>query len=156
VNSVYARAPTAADSAQAREYAGELVSVAYHGRPRERLDSLIAAFRDRPWFFAPPSADASYWTFSREFARYQPLEWWARVQVPVLLLYGAADQRVPAAESAARIAAAVVRSGSGADVTVRIFPGADHGFRLPPGPSGWPVTAPGYIATLTDWLALRR
>jgi dienelactone hydrolase len=76
--------------------------------------------------------------------------------VPVLLMYGAEDQRVPAAESAARISAAVLRNHEGADVTVRIFPGADHSFRLPPGPSEWPVTAPDYLATLTDWLALRR
>jgi dienelactone hydrolase len=156
LNSVYARTPTAADSAHAREYAAELVSVAYHERPGARLDSLAAALRDRPWFFAPPPAADAYWSFSRAFSRYQPLEWWGRIRVPVLLLYGAEDQRVPAAESAARIAAAVLRNGSGADVTVRIFPGADHGFRLPPGPSGWPVTAPGYVDTLTDWLALRR
>lgn len=156
LSSVHARARTAADSAQAREYAAELVSVAYHGRPRERLDSLAAALRDRPWFFAPPAQADSYWSFSRAFGRYQPLEWWARVRVPVLLMYGADDPRVPAAESAARITAAVLRNTSDADVTVRIFPGADHSFRLPPGPSGWPVTVPGYVDTLADWLARRR
>jgi hypothetical protein len=48
LNSVHPRAPTAADSAQAREYVAELVSVAYHGRPQARLDSLVAASRDRP------------------------------------------------------------------------------------------------------------
>jgi uncharacterized protein len=156
LNSVLARTPTAADSAEARAYVAELVSAAYHGTPRARLDSLAAALRDRPWFFAPPAADAAYWSFSREFARYQPLEWWARVRVPVLLMYGAADQRVPAAESAARIAAAVLRGHDDADVTVRILPGADHTFRLPPGPGGWPVTAPDYLPTLLDWLASRR
>jgi len=40
-------------------------------------------------------------------------------------------------------------------VTVRILAGADHTFRLPPGPSGWPVTAPDYVANLLDWLATR-
>ena len=67
--------------------------------------------------------------------------------MPVLLIYGAADQRVPPAESAARIRDELARLGRAADVTVRILPGADHSFRLSPGPSGWPNTAPDYLAT---------
>lgn len=156
LNSVYPEAATAEDSAMARLYVSELVAVAYHGRSRQRLDSLATAFRDRRWFFAPPDPGDSYWSFSREFGQYDPLEWWARVRVPVLLIYGSEDQRVPAAESAARISAAVLRNTRNADVTARILPTADHTFRLPPGPSGWPATAPDYIPTLLSWLALRR
>jgi pimeloyl-ACP methyl ester carboxylesterase len=154
LSSVYPGAPSAEDSTSARAYASELVAVAYHGRPRGRLDSLATALRDRPWFFPLPPANASYWSFSAAYAQYRALEWWARVRVPVLLIYGAEDQRVPATESAARIAAAL-RSAGNADVTVRILPGADHTFRLPPGPSGWPVTAPDYLANLLEWLAKR-
>jgi len=40
-------------------------------------------------------------------------------------------------------------------VIVRLYPGADHTFRLPPGPSGWPATAPGYVSDLIGWLAKR-
>ena len=156
LNSVYPRAATAEDSAMARAYVSELVAVAYHGRARQGLDSLVTASRDRRWFFPPPVADNSYWSFSRLFAQYDPLEWWARIRVPVLLIYGSEDQRVPAAESAARISGTVLRNARNADVTVRILPGADHTFRLPPGPSGWPVTAPDYIPSLLSWLASRR
>ncbi len=155
LNSLYTKTLTAADSASALAYVSALVSVAYHGQPRLRLDSLVAASRDSRWFFAPPPSNNAYWSFSRAFAQYQPLAWWSRVKVPVLLMYGAEDQRVPAAESGARIAAAVLRNTQNADVTVRILPGADHTFRLPPGPSGWPTTAPNYISSLLDWLALR-
>ncbi len=154
LNSVYPEARTADDSASARAYAGEIVAVGYHRKPRARLDSLASALRDRPWFFAPPPPDNSYWSFSALFGQYDPLAWWSRVKVPVLLLYGANDQRVPAAQSAERIAAALRRAGN-ADVTVRIYPGADHTFRLAPGPSGWPVTAPQYVPDLLDWLAKR-
>ena len=152
LNAVLPDATTAADSASAREYAALLVKVAYEGRPRAPVDSLAALVKDRPWFFAPPPPDNAYWNFSPAYAAYRPLEWWAKVRVPVLLLYGANDQRVPAAESAARIEAALRAAGNSA-VTTKIFPGADHTFRLRPGPSGWPVTAPGYLDTLTDWLA---
>jgi len=88
------------------------------------------------------------------FGQYDPLAWWSRVKVPVLLVYGANDQRVPAEESAKRIAAALRRAGN-KDVIVRLYPGADHTFRLPPGPSGWPATAPGYVSDLIGWLAKR-
>jgi pimeloyl-ACP methyl ester carboxylesterase len=155
LNSVYPKATTAADSADARAYVRELVAVAYHGGSRQKLDSIIAASKDRPWFFEPPAPGNSYWSFSRVLARYQPLQWWAKVRVPVLLVYGADDKRVPPAESADRISNTLRRAGNH-DVTVRIFPGADHTFRLPPGPSGWPDTAPGYISTLVDWLSRRR
>jgi dipeptidyl aminopeptidase/acylaminoacyl peptidase len=154
LNSVLPRATSAADSASARAYVGALVAAAYHGEPRGELDALAASLRDRPWFFAPPPADDAYWAFSRDLGRFRPLEWWARVRVPVLLVYGAEDQRVPAAESASRIAAAL-RGAGNRDVVVRIFPGADHTFRLPPGASGWPVTAPDYITTLLAWVMRR-
>src|SRR5688500_2445273 len=154
LNSVYPRATSADDSASARTYTSELVAVAYHGRPRARLDSLATALRDRPWFFAPPPPDNAYWSFSPLYARYRPLEWWSRVRVPVLLLYGSDDQRVQAAQSAERIAAAL-RTAGNTDVTVRLYPGADHTFRLPPASSGWPITAPGYISDLLDWLSRR-
>jgi len=154
LNARGAQLTTAGDSADARAYVSELVAVAYHGRPRRLLDSMVVAYRARPWFFAPPAADASYWQFSRAFGRYEPLAWWRRVNVPVLLLYGGDDQRVPPAESAARIAEALLRAGN-QDVTVRIFPGADHTFRLPPGPSGWPATAADYLETLLTWTQRR-
>jgi pimeloyl-ACP methyl ester carboxylesterase len=156
LNSQLPDANSATDSANARSYVSELVAVAYRGQPRARLDSLAAALKDRPWFFAPPAPDDSYWAFSKAYAQYQPLEWWAKVRVPVLLIYGAEDQRVPARESAARISGAVVRNDPDVAVTVRILPGADHTFRLPAGPSGWPVTAPDYVPSLLRWLALRR
>jgi dipeptidyl aminopeptidase/acylaminoacyl peptidase len=156
LNSIYPNAATSTDSADARAYASEVVDVAYHGKARVRLDALASQFRGRPWYFAPPEPDASYWSFSKLFGEFRPLDWWRQVRVPVLLIYGAEDQRVPARESAARIAAELVRQTPRADVTVRILPDADHTFRLPPGPSGWPATAPDYLPTLVNWLRDRR
>lgn len=155
LNSILPQAKTAQDSADARAYSSELVAVAYQGRPRARLDSLVMEYHHRPWYFAPPAPDNSYWTFSRQYEQFRPLDWWARVRVPVLLIYGAEDQRVPARASAERISATLKRNAPGADVTVRILPGADHTFRLPPGPGGWPRTAPDYLSTLLHWLGGR-
>lgn len=155
LNSVLPSATTADDTASATQYARELVSVAYRGQSRARLDSLVERLKARPWFFPPPAADNQYWSFSRVFATYDPISWWTRVRVPVLLVYGAEDQRVPAAASASRIGAAL-RAAGNTKVTVQIHPGADHTFRLRPGPGGWSVTAPDYIPRLLDWLAQRQ
>lgn len=142
---------TPADSLAVADYVREVVAVAYHGRPRARLDSLATAYRDRPWFFPLPAADHHYWAFSRRLSDYDPLHWWAQVHVPVLLIYGGADERVPAEESAARIAERLT-SILNHRVTRRIYPGADHTFRLPPGPGGWAKTAPRYLQDLLDWV----
>ena len=154
LNVVLPSAQTAADSADARVFVAEVVSVAFHGRPRAQLDSLAMAWRERTWMFELPPPDDFYWRFSRDVAAYDALSWWARVRVPVLLVYGEADARVPARESAGRIAATLSAAGN-SDVTVRIFPGADHTFRLPPGPGGWPSTAPDYLDTLIGWIVAR-
>lgn len=151
LNAVLPGAPTAGDSADARAFVAEVVAVAFHGRPRARLDSLATAWQDRTWMFElPPPADF-YWGFSRGWAELDPLRWWHQVRVPVLLVYGEADARVPARGSATRIEETLAAAGN-TDITVRIFPGADHTFRLPRGPGGWPRTAPGYPDVVVEWI----
>ncbi len=140
------------DEELARSYVEELVAVAYRGANRARLDSLTARARGRPWFFEPPPPESGYWGFSRQFGAYDPLSTWRRVHVPVLLLYGGSDRRVPPAASAEAIVAALGEDGS-ADVTVRIFPGADHTFRVRG--AVWPRTVEGYPDAILDWLAMR-
>ena len=156
LNYVYPRATTAQDSADALDYVTELVAVAYHGRSSStRFDSLVRAFNGRPWYFAPPPPGDSYWMFSRLYAQYKPLDWWAKVRVPVLLLYGTEDQRVPARASSARIWATLERAAPQVSLTVHMVQGADHTYRLPPGPGGWPRTPTDYLPTLLDWLQQR-
>lgn len=149
-NSILPNATSAADSSAALDYVSEIVSVAYHGRPRARLDSLVERNKGASWYFAPPATGSSYWTFSRQLESFRPEDWWSRVTVPVLLVYGALDQRVPPA-SAARISDMLRRAGN-QRVTTQIHAGADHTFRLRPGASGWPATAPGYVPGLLAWL----
>jgi dipeptidyl aminopeptidase/acylaminoacyl peptidase len=154
LNWVLPRARTAADSADARAFVAEVVAVAYRGRPRARLDSLATAWRERAWMFELPPPGDYYWIFSRSVGDYDALHWWSQVRVPVLLVFGAEDAHVPAKASADRIAAAL-RAAGNRDVTVHVFPGADHTFRTPPGPGGWASTAPDYLDTLLGWIEAR-
>lgn len=142
-----------AEATAARLYAREVVDVAYNGKNRTRLDSLAIAYRGRAWVFELPPPSASYWAFSRRIASYDPLATWRQVRVPVLLMYGERDERVPPRLSAARIASELLTSGN-SSVTVRIFPEADHTFRVQGSGSGfaWPRTAPGYLDALLSWI----
>jgi dienelactone hydrolase len=138
------------DTVLARQYVHELVAVAYHGHARARLDSLVATARGKPWFFEPPPPESSYWTFSRRFAEYDPIAHWRRVEVPVLLLFGENDRRVPSVASIKAIVHALLEDGVG-NVTARVFAGAGHTFRI--AGAVWPRTVPGYPDALLDWLA---
>jgi pimeloyl-ACP methyl ester carboxylesterase len=140
------------EQADALAFLGEVVAVAYDGKPRDELDRLAGRFRGRSWFFDPPGEDASYWNFSRRLASYNPTEAWARVRSPTLLLWGARDERVPPARSAEAIAAAMARAGNTA-VTTRIYENSDHAFwRVEPrAGAGWPRHTPGYVDAMISW-----
>jgi hypothetical protein len=76
----------------------------------------------------------------------------------VLAIYGAADERIPAQASAARIERSL-RAGANRDVTVRTFPAANHELRILPLVAGgkwdWPRAAPGYLDLVTTWMVER-
>ena len=77
---------------------------------------------------------------------FDPLRYWRQVRVPVLLLFGDGDRNVPARRSAALITEAL-RSGGNRQVTLKIYPGANHD--LSPAPAlenemlGWSIRAAG-------------
>jgi len=80
LNSQLPDASSAADSANARTYVAELVAVAYQGQPRARLDSLAAAWHDRPWFFAPPAPTIRIGRSRNSTRSISRSDWWAKVR----------------------------------------------------------------------------
>ena len=136
--------------ADAKSFVRAFVDVAYRGKPRSELDSLAANFKGRSWYFDPPPPDNYYWAFARRIADYRPADYWRQVKVPVLLLFGARDERVPPKESSAAIIAAM-RAAGNADVTLRVFPEADHTFSLPTSNGGWGRREPEFANTIVAW-----
>jgi pimeloyl-ACP methyl ester carboxylesterase len=130
---------------------------------RGNLDERLRNSAGAPWRRATalprelPSDSARkgwYWG-SRAL---DPLSWWSKISVPVLLLYGEADDLVPARESAERITQALRDSGN-RDVTLRTYDGADHLIRLAPtsarlADSGfeWPRAVPEYLPGVAGWM----
>lgn len=153
-NSIGVPALKGKEKADAERFVREIVAVAYHGKNRKALDAMIVDYKDRAWFFTPPAPDHSYWTLSRSIALYRPLDHWRKVAAPVLLVYGAHDERVPPEKSAAAIAAALKKSGNGM-VTLKTFPTASHTFHIVPQDpkGGWPKRVSDYADTLTAWAA---
>jgi pimeloyl-ACP methyl ester carboxylesterase len=82
------------------------------------------------------------------------MEYWRQIKVPVLLVYGAHDERVPPRESATAIQAAL-KSGGNGSVTLKTYSNADHTFTIvdpPPRKGGWPKHEPDYAETLVRFV----
>jgi alpha-beta hydrolase superfamily lysophospholipase len=130
------------------------------GRASNELDALLVESAAAPWRRASslparlPSGSALegwYWR-GRTF---DPAPAWRAVRVPVLAVYGAADELVPA-RSSARLVENALHRGGNRDVTVRVFPAANHVIRTLPLVAGgrwdWPRAASGYTDLVTAWV----
>jgi uncharacterized protein len=139
------------ERADADSYVRTLVDVAYRGADRSPLDVAAARYKSRSWYFDPPPPDDVYWLLSRQ--HYQPPLQWRQVKAPVLLVYGAHDERVPPLESIAAITAALKKGGNN-NLTVKLYPDADHTFVIveKTNRAGWPRHEPDYATTLTNWV----
>ncbi len=138
------------EAAQANQYVEAVVAVAYHGADRRRLDSLAAAFAAKPWYFPLPPPAGSYWAFSRRIVGYDPPSHWMKIQAPVLLLYGSADQRVPPEASIQAIRRALAAAHRAP--TVCVYAGADHTARVRRTGDIWPRNAAGYLEDMIAWV----
>jgi alpha-beta hydrolase superfamily lysophospholipase len=138
------------EAADARVFVHAIVDVAYRGAPRSELDALNRKFRKRPWFFEPPPVDDFYWSLSRRIALFHASAYWPRVKVPTLLLFGKNDKRVPPLVSSSAILNALHAAGNN-DVTLKMFPNADHVFALKAQHGGWPKHVPDYASSLIGW-----
>src|SRR5271165_2348640 len=145
------------ERADAQGYVRALIDVAYRGKDRASLDAMAAKFKSRDWYFAPPPLGDSYWLISKQMAAFRPAEYWRQIKAPVLLVYGAHDERVPPRESAEAIRAAL-ESGGNRNVTLKMYRGADHTFLIvdPPHNGGWPRHELDYADALASWILAQR
>ena len=148
--------PTA-ERADAEGYVHTLIDVAYRGKDRVALDMIAVKFASRDWYFAPPPPDNYYWLISKQMAAFRPAEYWRQIKGPVLLVYGAHDERVPPRESAHAIQSALESTGN-RNVTLKMYPDADHTFTIvnPPHTGGWPKHVPDYADVIVNWILAQR
>jgi hypothetical protein len=140
------------DVAASRELLERMIRYAL---TREGYDTLAAHFESgagQAWresfpLRQLPAADAPYWDVHRGVLVVDPREHYPRLDIPVLVVLGEADDRLlidrhrPVFQSVA---------ASGVDLTLRVVPDASHGLMLGPGNSqGYP---PGLHDDLVEWV----
>ena len=118
-------------------------------RPEARDSALKGAMR---------SVDSMAGPWLKFFLDYDPIATAKRVKVATLILQGEKDQQVTAEQ--ANALATSIRAGGNQDVTVKVFPDANHLFVQDSSgnPSGYSSLPSGQIrgdviAVLTTWLA---
>ncbi|HKS21494.1 MAG TPA: alpha/beta hydrolase [Thermoanaerobaculia bacterium] len=119
--------------------------------PDEKIDALIAT-QKTTWANHIGLPGRKNWrrTWFPSVLNFDPVPLWQEVRVPVLAIYGSEDKDVRVSESAPLLERAM-RSGGNGDVTIKVFPGADHGI-LTTSKAGRPLLAPGFMETMTSWL----
>jgi pimeloyl-ACP methyl ester carboxylesterase len=138
-----------ADRQEAYRYVDRVVAAGVTGRGLDELIADAPRYADRPWYFQLPPADASYWRFQRRIADYDSRHYWAQVRAPVLLIFGAEDQRVAPEQSIHGIRTALP---AGTPFEAVIIPGADHSYMLHADGAPWPRLAQQYQDTFLDFV----
>jgi pimeloyl-ACP methyl ester carboxylesterase len=85
---------------------------------------------------------------------YDPMPALEKVKCPVLTIFGELDTLTPVSETTANYRKGLRKAGN-KDVTIRVFPNADHALLVWPQPNDqihWPVLAPGYLDAMTNWI----
>jgi uncharacterized protein len=135
--------------------------------PFEYVARLQALIQQESWFAEVGAWDAQVYDFLRrpgaEMAVPPLLE---RIRCPVLAVFGERDTLVDGKESA-QVYATALRKAGNADVTIKMFPDADHAlfFSQTGGmkelqqsflkPADQKVFAPGYLDLIAEWVQQR-
>ncbi len=144
-------------SAEAFAVLGKYFRFLGTGEGRHELLDRIDQTQHQPW---TRHANLARITPSEEFqpqwawvATFDPLLSIATMNCPVLLIFGDADRQQPTTLALERWRQGLALAGN-ANVTVRVFAGADHGIRLPAasGDHHRGPLASGYLQTISEWL----
>ncbi len=122
----------------------------------DKLQAATKDARDKRWLarVQPPTKPDDIVPSWKLQMAYDPMPALERVKCPVLALFGELDTLTPIAETMANFRRGLARAGN-KDVTIRVFPKADHALLVWPGPDDqahWPTLAPGYLSTMTNWI----
>ena len=128
--------------------------------PYEELEKAQNAVKMRPWFRSIHFCDRVRFEAARKIVGNDSTDWWSRVRCPVLALYGDHDESTGPPQPVIAIIERGLAAAGNKDVTIRIFPDANHSLcrAVPangvkePTKGGGPDFAAGYLETMTDWL----
>ncbi len=150
-----------ADVAEAVAFARRRMDLIRGTGPFEELDRAQEAVKGRAWFAAVHRCDRALFDAARPNVNLDLSPSWEKVRCPVLVIYGEKDTSSGPPEPLVAIIRRGLEKAGNRDVTVRLFPGADHSLcRTRTGSpreardraGGGPDFVPGYLDAMTDWL----
>ncbi len=153
------------DVARAAAYTKLVFDTAYRGGDWARLAAATEKAKGEAWIEQVELVTAPEDLEGWRRQRYDPAPILKQTRIPVLALFGERDTVVPPAENAELMARYLGEAGN-RDVTVKIFPRANHSlewfgelrqgtWRWPGGYWVWAKRAPGYAETVIGWLKAR-
>jgi dipeptidyl aminopeptidase/acylaminoacyl peptidase len=139
-----------ADIREATEALARVDEYVRRGGDERELQSFLDEAWGKPWAAqttlarrVPNSEEIYTWLRWRNLDL-DPVPYRLRIKVPTLVMFGELDDVVPVQTSAERIAAALKVAGN-KDVTIKIFPKANHTIQQ----------APDFLDTMLDWTVKR-
>jgi dienelactone hydrolase len=118
------------------------------GQGWDEYDAALKIAKGKPWYNEEINAyDRSDQQFWRLIWDHDPVPVLQKVHCPVLAIFGESDALVPAEKSAAIWKACLAKAGN-KDVTIKIFPHADHGMT----DTRTGVQDPEFFTLQRDWI----
>lgn len=136
--------------AAALDFMQALHAAAVANEPYDEVNTRLlqpAAGTPAATYFGDVSADLWHFLCINSNPIFEPADALGRIRCPVLALFGERDDLVPVAISAEDFRRIFARDDA-PELTIRIFPEADHRIRVGPEKE----FAPGYLDTMVDWL----
>jgi uncharacterized protein len=158
-NQVRTKGISGSELAAATEFIKMWVNVMRTGQGWEQFDRAMQRARGTKWFpmLHVPPKDNWIWAFHKLIYDYNAADYWAQVNVPVLVIYGERDLFVPIAQSILNIDHALSKAKNH-DYTILVLPRASHAFNIEPEagqPFEWWHMAPGFPNLLAAWINQR-
>lgn len=158
-NQVRAKGISENELTQATAFIKMFVNVLRTGEGWEQFDAATEKARNTKWYpmLHVPPKDDWFWSYYGRIADYNAANYWAKVNAPVLLIYGERDIYVPVAQSVLNIDRALSKAGN-YDYTIIMLPRASHAFNIEPDagqPFEWWRMASGFPDLLTAWINQR-
>jgi uncharacterized protein len=149
------------DIQEAMTYYSQWLNMARTGIGFAKLDSLNSAAKDKKWFEwveAPPK-DHWIWKYYLATGNYNSLDYWKKITVPVLLVYGENDQIEDIKSYLHNIDNSLITGQKNInDITEIILPNAQHNLCIFPDKKGeffWWYLSRGYEDLIAGWIKYR-
>ena len=148
----------AAEYARAREVLLLRDEAIRTGDGWEAVQTAIDGISGETWFahtglpreVAPNPERTAWYGLIMDF---DPVPVFEGLDLPILAIFAERDESIPTARSVEILEE--IKAAGGKDITIRVFPDANHGMRV--GPTAdrfrWERYAPGFLEALEDWVA---